>query len=199
MKNKLIILILILFGTEINAQSNELSSLKQKWFFGLEFGTNRIISFQGEPRTESFQIGLLTEYYLSNQWIITGRVKYFKTGLSFKNNKNRFEGKVISIPINFKWEFKIFNNLKGNLNFGLALNQEVERKYSYPNTDFSSLFTNFNTGIGFSYFISKRMAVYTNIEVYLWGNDRDNNDFITIVPNSTDNRLFNLGIKYNFK
>ncbi|WP_233901255.1 outer membrane beta-barrel protein [Tenacibaculum piscium] len=202
MKNKLIILILILFINKVNSQSNELSNLKHKWFFGVETGFNKIISFQDTPKSESFQIGLLTEYYFSNQWSIRGRIKYFKTGLSFSDNKYNFEGKVISIPINLQWEFKILKNLKGSLNLGLAFNQEIERKYSYPileNTDFSSFFTNLNTGIGFNYFLSERIAFYTNIEVYLWGNDRNNDDFINIIPISTDNRILNLGIKYNFK
>lgn len=203
MKNIIIILLLILFGNRVNSQSNELSSLKNNWFFGLEIGTNKIISFQDSNSNESLQIGVLAEYYLSNQWSITGRVKYFKTGLSFTNNKYRFDGKVISVPINIKWEFRVFKNLKANLNLGLAFNQEIESKYSYPmfeNTDFSSFFTNLNSGIGFNYFISKRFAVYTNIEVYLWGNDRkDDEDLFFIVPQSTDNRLLNLGIKYNFK
>lgn len=202
MKNKILILVLILFGNKVNSQSNELLNLKGEWYFGMEIGSNRIISIQDSPKTESFQVGLLAEYYLSNQWSLKGRIKYFKTGLSFKNNKYRFDGKVISIPINLKWEFKVFKNLKGNLNLGLAFNQEIKSKYSYPkleSTDFSQFFTNINSGIGFNYFISKRFTVYTNIEIYLWGNNRNNNDFLSIIPNSTNNRIFNLGIKHNFK
>ena len=36
-------------------------------------------------------------------------------------------------------------------------------------------------------------------EVYVLGNDRDEADWLEIVPNSPNNNLFNIGIKHNFK
>lgn len=102
-----------------------------------------------------------------------------------------------------KWEYCIINNFKGNLYTGFALNQEIESHYYYPsneNTDFSKFFGTFNAGIGFAYFIKNKTAVFVNYETYLFGNNRDSkNGFSPIFPNSTDNSIFNIGVKYNFK
>ena len=43
------------------------------------------------------------------------------------------------------------------------------------------------------------MSIYGEYESYIWGNDRDESDFLEIEPNSTNNNLINFGIKYNFK
>ena len=44
-----------------------------------------------------------------------GRIKYFKTGVSFDRapydiSINTFEGAVVSIPVDLKWEFLIYKN-----------------------------------------------------------------------------------------
>lgn len=203
MKHKIMILVLVLFCSKVNSQSNETYSLENTWYFGVEIGVNDIISFQDISNTKSAQIGVLAEYYLSNNWSVTGRIKYFKTGLSFKDNRYKFNGKVIAVPINLKWEFNFIKNLRANLSLGLAFNQELEKKYSYPegkNTDFSSFYTNSNIGIGFNYVVSKRIGIYTNVEIYYFGNDKEGVEGkYFIFPHSTNNVHYNLGVKYNFK
>jgi predicted porin len=47
--------------------------------------------------------------------------------------------------------------------------------------------------------MKKNTAVYMSYEVYVLGNDRDDADWLQIVPNSPNNNLFNIGIKHNFK
>lgn len=59
------------------------SQQKKDWFFGAELGLNTITSFNlGEPN-KSFQGGILAEYYMGNHWSLTGKIKYFETGVSF--------------------------------------------------------------------------------------------------------------------
>jgi len=46
----------------------------------------------------------MAEYYFANSWSLFGRIKYFKTGLSFSSSSSfgQFNGAVISIPLNVK-------------------------------------------------------------------------------------------------
>jgi hypothetical protein len=199
----LIILVLSLLSNKINSQTTEIINPKGKWFFGAEIGLNTITSIQPN-NTNSIQGGILAEYYFAKYLAISGRIKYFKTGVSNKYDsaKGLFEGEVISIPLNIKWEYNIANNLSVNIKLGIALNQEVKSNYYYPSiqsTNYSTFYGTFNPGIGFNYFISKNTAIYMNYEVFVLGNDRDDGDWLQIVPNSPNNNLLNIGIKYSFR
>lgn len=194
---------LIFFSNKIISQTSENINLKGKWFFGAEIGLNTITSL--EPNHEnSIQGGISAEYYFAQHWSLSGRIKYFKTGVSYKNDPAyRFYGSVISIPVNVNWEYRITRNFSGNLKLGLALNQEIKSDYYYPTnakTNYSTLFGTFNPGVGFNYYLNKNTAIFINYEVYILGNDRDiNNGDMNFVPNSTNNNLFNIGIKYNLR
>ena len=112
-----------------------------------------------------------------------------------------FDGSVISIPLNIKWEFRFQKNFSGNIKLGAAFNNELQSNYNYPTNksiNYSDAYTTFNTGFGVNYFISKRTAIYTDYEIYILGNDRSRNDWFDIVPDSPNNNLFNIGIKHNF-
>jgi len=177
------------------------SQNKNDWFFGVEIGNNTITSRNLENKN-SFQGGVLAEYYFARQWSATGRLKYFKTGTTNNTETGYFDGAVVSIPLNIKWEYKMVKNFKGNFNTGVAFNQEVKSNYYYPpnqKTDYSKFFGTFNIGVGFSYFINSKTAVFINYESYILGNNRDERNGLQILPNSTNNNLFNIGIKYNFK
>jgi predicted porin len=203
MKSKILILaVLSLLSNKIISQTSEIVNPKGKWFFGAEIGLNAITSVH-PSRMTSVQGGFLAEYYFAKNWSVNGRIKYFETGVINKNNSANgfFEGAVISIPLNIIWKYKIIKNFSGNLKLGIALNQEVKSKYYYPlneKTDYSKFYGSFNPGIGFNYFVSKNTAIFMNYEVYVLGNDRDDADWLEIVPNSPNNNLFNIGIKYNF-
>lgn len=176
------------------------SQNKNQWFVGGETGLTTIVSANNK---NSFQAGLLAEYYFAKQQSIVGRIKYFETGVINNSETEYFEGKIIAVPIDIKWEYRIVKNLKGNLYLGFALNQEIKSDYHYPsneNTNFSKFYGTFNSGIGFTYFFNEKMAVFTNYETYLFGNNRDSksNTFF-IISNSPNNNLFNIGIKYNLK
>ncbi len=176
------------------------SQNKKQWFFGAEVGINTIIS---KNNKNSFQGGLLAEYYFAKQWSVMGRLKYFETGVINNSETEYFEGSIISVPIDLKWEFRVHKNLKGNLFMGFALNQEIKSDYHYPSngdTNFSKFYGTANAGIGFTYFFNDNVAIFTNYETYLFGNDRSSrSSYSPLFPNSPNNNLFNVGLKYNFK
>ncbi len=184
-----------------------------KWYFGAEMGANTITSYSfGEPN-KSFQGGILAEYYFGRHWSLTGRVKYFKTGFSFykegiqgKNGyffnsptilttTGNFEGEIIILPINIKWEFRIYRNFSGNLNFGTTYSVENKGNYNYSqniSTKYAKEEWGFNMSYGCNYFISKKVGLYINFESYSGGDKGSGTKGIT-------NTLLNFGFKYNFK
>ncbi|MHA3047637.1 hypothetical protein JSO59_009825 [Riemerella anatipestifer] len=115
---------------------------KGKLFIGSEVGYNNIIS--KIDNKHSFQGGILSEYYFSKQWSVLGKIKYYKIGVSFyKPNthtgsiydlgsdeyRGNFEGEIIFIPINLKWEFDVYKKLKTSLKLGVAYNFETKSNY----------------------------------------------------------------------
>lgn len=175
--------------------------LKKEWFFGAEIGNNNIASFNLNERKNSIQAGLMAEYFFANKWSLSGRIKYFKTGLSYSSSSSfgQFDGAVISIPLNIKYHYNIDKNLTANLKLGFALNQEVKSEYNYfpdTSTNYSKFYGTFNPGMGVNCFISSRTAIYLDLEAYVLGNDRDQNDWFDIVPNAPNNVLLNFGIKF---
>ena len=200
------VIILILFSSIALAQSNkEIIYPKNNLYLGIEIGTNSITTFSNSEPNKSFQFGILAEYYFTKQISVLGRVKYFKTGVSFLNNNNygKFEGAVISLPINIKWEFRIYKNLKTNLKLGGAYNFETKSNFNFPTnieSNNSKAFTNVNIGLGLNYFISKKTVIYIDIETYKFGGYKGNSQSSILSNNYyTENNLINLGIKYNFK
>lgn len=177
------------------------SQNKNKWFFGAEIGNNTITSINSENKN-SFHAGILSEYYFSDKWSLLGRLKYFKTGVSNLNNSAVFKGTVLSVPINLKYEYNIASKIKGNVIIGFAFNKEIKSTYYYPpneNIDFTTFYGNFNTGLGWSFDISKNTNLFMNYEVYILSKDKSNNDgFLQIIPNGPNNNLLNIGFKYNF-
>jgi len=197
MKSTITIMLLVLYQSCFSQHD-----LKKKWFFGAEIGNNNIPSYNFNEKKNSIQGGLMVEYYFANSWSLFGRIKYFETGLSFSSSSSfgQFNGAVISIPLDVKKYYNITQSLRGNIKLGFALNQEVKSDYYYiptTTTDYSKFYGTFNPGLGFDYFISKKTVIYFDVEAYVLGNDRDQNDWLDIVPNSPNNVLLNFGIKFN--
>lgn len=217
MKNAILILLLILSSNKIVSQT-EIINPSGKWYFGIEIGTNKISSFSIGKTKQSLQGGVLAEYYFARHWSLSGRVKYFETGVSFyKPNTHSgswfdlgsdesfgtFEGAVIAIPIDIKWEFRIHKNLGGSLKLGYGFNLETKSNYSNYSSnlpiDYSKQYGSFNLGYGLNYFMNKKMALYIDVEFYS-GDSKGNSDgFFGKTYYPTENNLINLGIKYNFK
>ena len=199
------ILIILNFNMLFSQDTNMIINPKNNWYLGLELGLNGIQSYNFDENKRSFQFGFTSEYYFSKNWSFNARLKYFKTGLSFKNSGyNVFNGAVISIPLNIKWEFKIYKNLRINFMAGFVFNQEIKSKYNYPSkpeANYSNFYVNLNSGFGFNYFLNKNTAIFLNHEIYVLGNDRQDSGWegLKIVPVTPNNNLLNIGIKYNFK
>lgn len=114
---------------------------------------------------------------------------------------NRFDGQAIVIPINIKWEFRIFKNLHGNLKMGNALNIETKTNYNYNNDKkgTSSTFVNFNLGYGLNYYLSEKYSIGIDLESYLLGKTKgkasSNKSWWEV---SATNSVASLQIKYHF-
>ena len=183
-------------------QSKTNDDVKGKWFFGAELGLNTITSLNPSP-ANSLQGGILAQYYLSNHISLSGRIKYFKTGVSNNQNSSKgyFNGAVLSVPYNVNFEFKLFPKVNSTFQLGIALNQEIKSTYNYPpnsNTNYSTFYGSFNPGIGISYRLSPTTVLYLNYEAFVLGNDRDDADWLQIIPNSPNNSIANIGLKHNF-
>ena len=196
-------LTLLLASMQIFAQDDSRINPKDNWYFGAEIGSNTITSVKPEHEN-SFQGGILAEYYFGQHWSISARLKYFQTGISYRDQSEyQFSGSVISMPLNLNWEFGIARNFNGNLKLGVALNKEFTEIYNFPTeavTDYSTFFGTFNSGLGFTYHISDNLALYTNYEVYILGNDHYKSSFdLDFLPKSTNNNHFNIGVKHTFR
>lgn len=199
------------------AQNTSSVNPKGMWYFGGEIGRNRIASFELSEPSTSFQGGILTEYYFTKQWSLVGRIKYYKTGVSFINEpfniispnrttytRGQFYGEAITIPLNLKWEFRIYKNFKGYLKIGAAYSIETKSTYQnyVPeiNENFPSQYYNTNIGYGFTYFLSKNNALFLDLEAFTGGAKGRESGLFIFGDGSVNvsNGLINLGYKHHF-
>ncbi|WP_445453256.1 outer membrane beta-barrel protein [Flavobacterium sp. 25HG05S-40] len=213
---KTIMFNLLFYSMFVIAQDSTVVNVKGKWFFGGELGKNTIRSYEFGESANSFQAGLLAEYYFSKQWSVVGRIKYFKIGASFSGddfiifpnkavyNFGRFNGESLSIPVTLKWEFKIYKNFRGYLKIGSGISIETRseyRDYAPEITDnFKSYYLNFNLGYGITYFLNKNNALYLDTEIFA-GGSKGKQDGLYIFGDGSKvlvNEMINLGYKHNF-
>jgi hypothetical protein len=183
-----------------------------KIYYGLEVGTNDIISNSLSNGLHA-QFGITAEYFISKKWSVQGKLKYYKTSLSYVDPSNFetknpfliFNGNVISIPITANWSFKISKNFRFFAAVGTTYNIETSNNYQIPsilNPDLSNIkkqyFTSTST-FGLTNAISKNDILYLSIE----GNSGSNKAYLDefLIGNNVkiNNSLFNMGIKHNFK
>lgn len=215
---QILIFISALLCTSLYSQDENFVDPKGKWYFGAETGANIIKDFSVDKTEVSLQGGFLAEYYFAKQWSLSGKIKYFKTGLAFYSPDTHsgswfdlghdefygtFRGAVISIPVYVKWEFRVYQNLKANLKAGVAYNFETQSTYDYSanlEPNYPTSYPTAISGLGLNYFLNEKLAVYIDYEVYLNGPKKG--DMQTIIFDNgyrTKNMLVNLGVKYNFK
>lgn len=201
--NCLVILVLSISTGLFAQEKDSLVNPKGKVYFGIEVGNNIIGSFEfNEPKT-SFQGGLSAEYYFARHWSVSGRLKYYKIGASFSDdgsfidfagkttyNAGRFRGEAIAIPLDVKWEFRLYKNFAGFLKLGYALSIETKSEYSDYSPAITENFSNYNhnlfTGYGLNYFINDKDAVFFSVEYFVGGNK----------GNQSGLHIFNDGGKY---
>ena len=214
---KILLLITGLFTCTTFAQGNELVNPSGKFYFGAEASINVINDYDGEEDDISIQGGALAEYYISKQWSFQARLKYFKTGLSFyrpdthsgswfdlghDESYGKFRGAVIAIPVNIKWEFRIYKNFLFNIKTGVAYNFETKSEYNYSTnltTEYPKSFATFYFGSGFNYFLNEKLAIYVDQESFVGGEKGTNGGLILPQKYFSHNFLVNFGVKYNFK
>jgi Outer membrane protein beta-barrel domain len=219
MKTKILLLLIPFLTNAQETTKTEIVNPKGKWYFGAELGLNTITSYTLNEPNKSFQGGVLAEYYTGRHWSLSGRIKYFETGVSFQRPNTHsggwfdlghdasfgsFNGAVIAIPLNIKWEFTMHQNFRGYLKTGLVYNYETQSNYNFSeniNTNHAKDFGSFNTDIGFSYFLNQKMAVYIELENYTFGGRKASYQNLVLWDTVyyTENSHLNFGIKYNFK
>lgn len=195
---------------------------KGKWYFGAEIGHNTVSSFDYDEGNTSVSIGGISEYYFDKHWSVQGRIKYMKTGVSFVNQYsgwnwnwvktnqdvtsfsgyNRFDGQNIVIPIDLKWEYRIYKDLHGSIKMGPALSVEMKSTYNYGNVNydtFSKAYVNMNFGYGFNYYLSKNYCAGLDFEYYFLGDSKGTTSgFLWNQTHYATNYLVNLQLKYHF-
>ena len=216
---KIPLTLLLCFSIIIIYSQNTNINPKGKWFFGAEIGKNRIVSFSSDMNN-TFQGGILAEYYFARHWSLSSKIKYFDTGVSINIPEKpsspgsfanffgssgsppyygTFNGSVISVPIFIKWEFRLFKNLGASFKLGYAYNFETKSEYvNYSKSlqaNYPKKGEGINSGFGINYFINKNMAIYYEIESY----NGASKGKTPLNENSTQNSLSSFGLKYCFK
>ncbi len=214
----LFILITALFCISVYSQDENFVDPKGNWYLGAETGINIIDNYSLDKTEVSLQGGILAECYIAKQWSLSGKIKYFKTGLEFYSPDTHsgswfdlghdefygtFRGAVISIPVYVKWEFRVYKNLKANIKTGVAYNFETQSTYNYSanlETSYPTTYSTAISGLGLNYFVDEKLAFYLDYEIYLNGQKKGNMQTIIFDDGyRTKNMLVNLGVKYNFK
>lgn len=116
-----------------------------------------------------------------------------------------FNGRVLSVPIIGKWEFKIKKNFRGLLFLGAAYNFETQSDYDIPSdvnpdlSHFPKQYISGNMGWGLTYALSKKASVYFS-EGFNFGGYKGREDrFLSNSKRIASNNLSVIGIKYHFK
>ena len=169
----------------------------------------------------SLQFGAGIEYSFSKKSSLTARIKYLRMGIKTEHGVNpnnafgfnfnpyykmHYEGEVISIPLNYKWESRfLFPKLHFFFNTGFALNFTLNEQFLIaknitPDID-NKTYINFNLGLGFSHTISKRFDLYLSMESFFFGGAKsiESKGFIVSTKLTPSTSTFNLGLRYRLK
>jgi hypothetical protein len=209
-------------NTSAQLPSKDIVNPKGQWYFGAEIGSNRIASLNlGESR-QTFQGGILAEYYFARHWSLSGKIKYFETGVSYferaikssgsfagffgssgrPSYSGNFSGAQIAIPLCIKWEFRFRKNFAGSLKIGYNQIFETEGNGTYKsddkilNLENDKIYGGTVLGLGFNYFLNQNLAIYIDFEGYTGGSVKGYGQRKSY---TTENSLTNFGVKYNFK
>ena len=214
---KILFLFASLFFCVAFAQDDEIVNPQSKLYIGAETGLNVINNYNLNQDDISIQGGVLAEYYIAKQWSLQGRIKYYKTGLSFyrpdthsgswfdlghDESFGTFSGSVIAILVNIKWEFRVFKNLRAYLKTGAAYNFEIKSEYNYSSnlsTDYPKTYGTIYFGTGLTYFLNDKLSIYVDQESFVGGAKGTSEGLIFTEKYYSQNFLVNFGVKYNIK
>ena len=213
MKNLFFTIVLL---CSLNVLSQEIINPMNKLYFGAEIGVNRINSYTLGESAKSFQGGVVAEFYFARHWSFIGKIKYFETGVSFyqpatsgglffsgnSESFGTFDGAVFSVPLDIKWEFRVYRNLAASIKIGYAYNLETKSEYGLyspgSNRGYSKDYGSLNLGWGMNYFLNKNWAVYIDFETVVGPSRGYSPGFLWDGYNEMDNSLTNFGVKYTF-
>ena len=219
---KLIYKITFLLFTLCNlAQEKTNIDPKGNLYFGAEIGSNKISSLENENKN-SVTAGLLAEYYFARHWSLSSGLKYYDIGVSYyipeiKSIGNpwiyvssgspeqfgNFKGSAISIPMQIKWEFRVYHDFGASFKLGTAYTIETKSQYgnysSEKGIDFSKKYFSTIIGYGFNYFINKNSAIYVSSEKFSGSNKSAVSNSNSNLSKFTTNQLTSIGYKYTFK
>lgn len=218
-KHKLFAIILMsFFSNKIVSQINKNKPSKGKWYIGAEIGLNTIQSYNLNEFNKSIQGGILLEYYFAKQLSLSGRIKYFKTGVSFHKDgissgfasffsspsySGKFNGETFTIPLDVKWNFVTYKNLYGNIKIGYAYSIETKSEYlNYTDnlaTNYPKDYSSINFGFGLDYYLNKKTALYINYEYYIGAEKGKTPSLLSNGNQHLQNEIFNIGIKFHLK
>ena len=211
--------ITFLFFTLCNlAQEKTNIDPKGNLYFGAEIGSNKITSLEIENKN-SITAGLLAEYYFARHWSLSSGLKYYEIGvlynkpssgssggwfdLSSPTQFGSFNGFAIAIPLEIKWEFRVYKNFSASLKLGSAYTIETSTEYgnysSERGIDFSKKYSSTIIGYGFNYFINKHSAIYFSSDVIIGSSKGYVSSFLFSEYKNTTNQLTSIGYKYTFK
>ena len=195
------------------AQKNEKINPSGKFYFGAEIVSNAITSLENEKKN-SLSGGLHAEYYFARHWSIVSGIKYYEIGISYYRPESErivtggtlfnsvsyiekiperfgnFKGSAITIPLQIKWEFRLYRNLGASLNLGATYTFETKSEYGAYSSEkvinYSKIYGGYISGVGFNYFVNKNSAIYLSFD----GIDSSK---------KTSNQFTSIGFKYTFK
>lgn len=183
--------ILIIFSGNLKAQEN----FKGKYFAGFEAGAN--MSDNSPYNEVSAQGGVATEYFFTNHWSVSAKIKYHQTNFNYSKNEVitntspsggmsdenqkflNYQSTDLVIPINLKWNIRLFKPIYGSINVGLTANYALSSRYEYsPNVEIKNIkiFVGYNLGFGFHLNL-KQNILYANYDYFHGASLADKNNF----------------------
>ena len=187
-------------------------------YLGIEGGTNIVKSLETENK-EAIQFGAKAEYYFARHWSLSTGIKYYDIGVSYytpgsssgnvifnldsQAQFGNFKGNALTVPLQIKWEFRLYKNLGASLNLGATYTFETKSEYGAYSSDkkvnFSNNYGGFISGIGINYFLNKNSALYFSYESISGSVKGEYSGFIFSDSKNTFNQLTSIGYKYVFK
>lgn len=191
-------------------------------YFGANIGLNNI-NFHYDKTNQGLHGGIFSEYYLAKQWSLTGKVSFFETALDYhhfyhgttgyflsspaKTFNANFSGLVLATSLQIKWEFRLIHNFRGYLKTGYGFYIETYANYSnyindVNNGNYPSTYSNWLSGLGFTYYINDNYALFFESEYHRGGIKYQSTFGWQVFDDGkryASNQLFGLGVKYKFK
>lgn len=179
----LLTLLMLMLTLNLNAQ-------KGNFLAGMEGGAN--IAANAPYNTLSAQGGLVGEYRFARQWSVVGKIKWNRGDASYHRHADykttrhgmgpdfsgMFDGNYfdfdyssqnIIVPINVKWNFRIYKDFSGYIDNGYYLNFMLSSRYNISkekDVKNPKVSLGYNAGAGLSYRMKSGNTIYADYHFY---------------------------------